>query len=179
MNFSDRGFYIDSFNLLKRVIKTIEKFKPKWWLEAGTCLGAIRHNNFVPHDTDMDLGIITDDSTFGRILFSLRQEGLNVHICKLTKEQYEVSITISGCKVDIFRFYEDKDILWHKAGDIENQRYEFSKYLFDDLKEINFLGIKCFVPNPPEQYLKERYGDWKKINKNWRWEIDPLCLRKI
>lgn len=43
--------------------------------------------------------------------------------------------------------------------------------LFDPLKEIEFLGHKFLVPNPPEEYLVKNYGDnWKMPIKDGSWK---------
>ena len=50
-----------AFENLKDVSKILKGHDIKYWLEAGTCLGAYREKDFIAHDTDIDIGINADD----------------------------------------------------------------------------------------------------------------------
>jgi len=42
---------------LKLAIRILEGHGCKWWLEAGTCLGAVRQRAFITYDPDIDIGL--------------------------------------------------------------------------------------------------------------------------
>ena len=153
-----------------------------WWLEAGTCLGAIREGNFIGYDRDIDIGVFGTEKV-NEIKKEFKSKGFKLyHAFGKPENGYEISLIRNDVKLDIFFFYEDKNrnIWWHSAWLRDKQLFlDFNKYLFTNLKEIDFLGIKVNVPNPPEKYLVERYGDnWRIPDKNWHWAFDPKCLRK-
>ena len=89
-------------------------------------------------------------------------------------------------KLDIYFYYEKGEYFWHpifgrddngRGGKYRIFRVEkFSKYLFSNLKPIIFKDKKCFLPNPPEQYLRERYGDWQIPNPNHRFWCDSKAI---
>jgi len=174
---------------LELAINILNGHKCKWWLEAGTCLGAIRDNNFISWDPDIDIGLDGRDvihcKTFIREFqeagFSLYKEW--EHKGKKT----ELSFKRKGVKLDLFFFYRKDNSYWHGVfGPDEKGRWGknmifipvvFSEHLFSNLKEIFFRGKRCFVPYPAEQYLVERYGrDWKKPDKDYKYWKDCKAL---
>lgn len=164
---------------LKEIAKILDELNCNWWVEAGTCLGAIRENKFIDHDTDIDIGL-TDKDKIWYIARGLLEKGFSlIHDFGTIENGYEFSWRKWGVKVDFFIFYEDlnRDILWHSAWKNKKQLFfEFPKRLFKDLKRIKFFDFEVNIPNPVEEYLKLRYGDWKEINKEWDWAKDPKCI---
>ena len=47
--------------LLSLIGKICKKYDIKWWLDYGTLLGSIRHENFIPWDDDIDIGMMRKD----------------------------------------------------------------------------------------------------------------------
>ena len=48
--------------------------------------------------------------------------------------------------------------------------------LFTKLKEIEFIGEKFLVPNPPEEYLRIKYGPSWMTPKKMEWVKDVVQM---
>lgn len=200
--------YMNNENAFKNLLEMkeiLEAHDINYWLEAGTCLGAVRDSDFIGHDQDIDIGILAEDcydvaevvSLFG----SLLSKGFRIHhtFGEITKG-YEIAVWKRGIKLDIFWFYLKGDKRWHAAwlnggrnGESDMIKLVFDANLFQGIKarkmkenklqfvtslpEVEFHGVKFPVPNPVEDYLVARYGDtWQVPDKNWDWAKSPKCI---
>lgn len=185
-----------SLNVLKKAKGALDTLGIEFWLHGGTCLGAIREKNFILHDWDIDLGILQKDEhkldlkefeRKGFVLISVhRDQKTNKGLVISFRTRLDFLAGACGLPVlnflrvlDINVFYEKDEFLW-QAVYFNNKKiaYVFSKKLFKNLKEIEFLGLKVKVPNPVEEFLTEHFGEWRIPKKNWKYNKDPPCIKK-
>jgi hypothetical protein len=112
---------------LKDVVKALNAVKAYWWIDAGTCLGAIRDHGFIDHDEDIDIGIHGDEVA-QELAVALAQKGFEVnHIFGQKGNGYELAMQRDGVKVDFF-FY---DHIWegfYKNGTLTKEPSPFAKW---------------------------------------------------
>ncbi len=56
-----RKLQLIEVDALKAIIAVCDKLSIEYFLIGGTCLGAIRHDGFIPWDDDIDVGMTRDD----------------------------------------------------------------------------------------------------------------------
>jgi len=146
--------------LLLEVKEVMDLRGVQFFLRQGTCLGAIRDSSFIPWDDDLDLGVILGVNGFVEqsiepLLAAFRESGYYV------RSESSDSTIYSTLLKDNMRV----DILFQRV--IDEQIYHWPGIwlplrLFNQLKEITFMGETFLVPNPPEEYLRIKYGpDWQ------------------
>ena len=174
---------------LARAVDVLEEAGVKWWLEAGTCLGAVREQDFIAYDPDIDLGIMeVETKAWDGIRDAFLEAGFELYReWTQSKLKVELSFKWKGLKVDVFMFRRKGGVLWHGAfGPDEQGRWGehmvflphvFPAWLFDNLREITFRGKRCFIPDPAEVYLVQRYGkDWRVKNRDYKYWQDCRAI---
>ena len=56
-----RRLQLTQLSILKATVKVLNEDNIKYFLIGGSCLGAVRHNGFIPWDDDVDIGIFRED----------------------------------------------------------------------------------------------------------------------
>lgn len=118
-------------SVLNAVGSLCDKFGINWWLDGGTCLGAMRHNGFIPWDDDIDIGMMRSDyDRFCSIAPAELPDGFSFHdsrnspgyaamFCKVYKDgtlfenqEGRDSGSAMGIFVDVFPY----DFLYEEPG---------------------------------------------------------------
>ncbi|MFC1953681.1 LicD family protein [Chloroflexota bacterium] len=158
---------------LKEVKQILESYGITFFLMSGSCLGAIRENGLIPWDDDVDIG-----SVYG--LHGCKEESLGEIITTFRKEGFITKLMYTGPHAFLPFIKYSAKISWECLQVIDGyvEQYPFLNTpvsFYTNLKEIDFLGEKFYVPNPPEEYLRLKYGEeWRVPKKHGSYEIDVI-----
>ena len=151
--------------MLKEAKEIMEPLGVPFFLRQGTCLGAIRDQAFIPWDDDIDLGCViglnelTEDM-IDPVFDAFRNQGYFVN-AESNDRWIAAGMMKWSLRIDLTFFRIIDDSIFHFP------MIWMPTHLFSNLKEIDFMGGNYLVPNPPEEYLRTKYGpNWitpKKI----------------
>jgi hypothetical protein len=151
---------IENINLT--LYKAITQLNCSWWISSGTAIGLYRDGDFIPDDTDIDIGVRS----------SLGQKHIFLNDFKLIRTMdwrdrpiQTAYIDDNGCIFDIYYYYDD--ILENKLVTVSEYGYAhfnqcfIVKPLFNIKKLKTKYGELPFL-DPIEDYLVDRFGlEWK------------------
>ncbi len=163
----------NSTKALKEVKQILDDLGITFFLISGTCLGAIRENGLIQWDDDVDIGSVfghhgCEEASLEEIVTAFRIKGFLTKPMRsgphafLPLIKYSAKVSWEGCHII--------------DGNIEQYpSLNMPANFFIDLKEIDFLDEKYYVPNPPEEYLGLKYGnEWRVPKKHGFYEMDVI-----
>eukprot|EP01135_Chromosphaera_perkinsii_P009963 Nk52_evm1s1989 gene=Nk52_evmTU1s1989 len=150
-----------------------------FWLNYGTLVGALRYNQPLPWDTDIDVGALGKDLdrySYDEIASSLMEFGIVLEKYDYIRGFYRVRK--NGARGDIFLYYESytEGTYLHRTG-IEsyiffvNYRHfhMFPAVLVElPLEAIPFCGVNMTVPHGGVELMKYQYPT------SWFTEVKPV-----
>ena len=139
---------------LRDVKKVLERRRVAFQLTFGTLLGAIRENDFITHDEDIDLLVMDEDRL--RFLDALPE---------LKELGFEVARYDRGGLLSIYREEEYIDFYFFSKRS-DGTRYcrgaIFPREMIERTKDYNFKGLDVKVPIEYLTYLRYVFGeDWQ------------------
>ena len=120
------------------------------FLMSGSLLGVIRDGDFMAHDYDIDLGVVPGVDLDHVEMLLADDTGLRIGRHGPRLEIRDESDTVA----DIFAHEERGGLWWHATLIHEWWNTPFS------LVPLEVGANEFFVPDDPERYLDENYGDW-------------------
>lgn len=143
------------------------------FLVSGTLLGCIREGRLLAHDNDIDIGLMgdIDEGTVAKVL------GESGHFHLLPRRAGDCLRVkhLNGIAIDVFLHHAEDGSVWH--GGLK-ARWRNSPF---GLTETLFLGTQHAIPESPERYLEENYGDWRQPIVNFDSTLDTpnaeICSR--
>jgi hypothetical protein len=138
---------------IKRIL---DQLGAVFFIASGTCLGAVRDGQFIEWDDEMDMGSVIglnglDEKTIDRGIAAFEDNGYYVHVDRSSRH-IGVHVVKESIRADWTCHRIIGDSVFQYPG------VRTSLEFFTQLKEIDFIGEKFLVPNPPEKYLETKYG---------------------
>ena len=150
-----------------------------FWLSCGTLLGCVRDGDLIPHDSDVDIGVLHEgdkDSLLGAFIdvgFKLQRK------CEVDGVLHEWTLTMNGALLDIFfHFHDDRGLYMCVPG----PNGAHGQYRFPSLQGTRtaMLASQEYpIPINAEQMLELQYGpSWRVPQAGWSFWSDPCNIER-
>ena len=184
--------------------ETLEKVKEVltmngivYWLDFGTLLGAVRENDFIAHDIDIDFGCMYNKDVVKKIEEIFTKNNIKKYREFTVDDQIvEQTYEYKGLAFDIFYYSTDGVEKWSYGFTYENSKLDKKIYENRDIstglegvryispiggvETMIFKNNEYYVPKNTHEYLKLNYGEnYMTPNKNWDSIEDPNNQKRL
>jgi hypothetical protein len=157
---------------LRDVREVLDGLGVVFLLSSGTCLGAVRDNAIIPWDDDLDImSVIGEngltDAKVDEALAAFRERGYFIYAPEGEHRTFSMIKDYVRTGWDCYQNDRDFVLVFPKT--------QIPLRLLAEPQEITFLGERFLVPNPPEEYLRLKYGEaWRTPKKAGEYESDVV-----
>ena len=155
-----------------------------YMLDSGTLIGIAREGDILPWDDDVDFTLPERElEKFKKVLWKFRLRGWWIshryqrHDFKLWKKGDYQSIKIRNRRAWLFRgrvkadfnikYRSDEDGKYYWFMLMTKQVCEVDARFFDAYEELEYAGRRAKVPAHYDEYLTQKYGDWRTPNPDF------------
>ncbi|XP_034647927.1 fukutin-related protein [Trachemys scripta elegans] len=148
----------------KYVINILETSGVRYWLEGGTLLGAARHQDIIPWDYDVDLGIYLEDIPNCDLLRNVESGSIVdekgfVWEKAIEGDFYRVQYSEHNhLHVDLWPFYPKNGLMTKDTWMDHRQDVEFPEHFLKPLLPLPFAGFTALAPNNFRSFLELKFG---------------------
>lgn len=162
---SDQAFAKQAAESLRDLDEAFSQIDLDVFLISGTLLGLVREGAIIGWDKDIDVGFFSEKNSTDLNSFFRQHRKFRVGRVDLHSKRIRV-IHRNGTWIDVFPHYMENGRRWHDGTATRWWNTPFG------LKKVDFLGVKQHIPDDPELYLQENYGNWQVPVSNFDARID-------
>ncbi len=149
-------------NEFLKICYLLDKLNIRYFLQTGILLGAIRDNDLIKWDWDIEISVFSDEviEKIDLLADGIRNTGFEIlkeyrELSKL-KIDFKGELPIETTKYTINGWCHNKEekVFWRK-------KFKVPDHLWKEMRKIELFGKHHLAPYPPEKYLEYQYGDWK------------------
>ncbi len=165
-----RKVQLTQLEILKEFKRVCDENGLKYWLDSGTCLGAVRHGGFIPWDDDIDVGMLRDDyEKFIEIYPQKGDEKYSLHCWKTDKTH---SYPFAKLRKVGTKYLESRDDSKGNCG-IYIDIFPYDKMPLDKKlqrkQNVDVINNIALLKNGIKKWRESDKIDWKK----W-WQMLPM-----
>jgi hypothetical protein len=138
-----------------------------WWLHGGTLLGAMKRQDFIAHDDDLDIAVV-ESTDFRQLADAFTKAGFYV----LRINKHDMTVAVPGARtnepwdihLDIFKTYVDGSKMYQPTDIWEGRRLKYTRMVFPlvtNIIRIELFGKMFPVPENWDAYLCASYPHWR------------------
>lgn len=146
-----------------------------FYMDMGTLLGIIREGRLLGHDLDIDVAVYVQNEAEKmqlkdlllnagcQLRYSYRVESIGVveQSFEFNDLKFDINYYVREGEQDVcYLMYRDTEKTYQNENEMSVVKLAVTAV--DRVKRVPFGGREVTVPNDPERYLAERYGE------NWR-----------
>ena len=140
--------------------QVLDRSGHKAFLVSGTLLGYAREGQLLAHDNDIDVGVMNWESQFDIVLALAESDEFAMNTRTMGGAQTYALVVLhvpTGITIDVFLYHPEGDKL---VTGVQSQFGYLQKFAFTPfgLRQVDFLGIKVYVPDDVDRNLTENFG---------------------